>query len=151
VLPLRPVQVPERDRVTEGLPVGILGFPQGLQFPKVFKSRELLQLTPILQTGVIAAVLPHSKISMPEVFILDIHVNPGSSGSPLFTVEGNVIGIVYVTRQRFSPLIKFDDEGKKFESQNVGVYLPSSLGVAIPSARFPKEIFRDRHEAPGSG
>jgi Trypsin-like peptidase domain len=127
--------------VTEGVPVGIFGFPQGLRFPKVFERRSQMQLTPLLQTGVIAGVLPYSPIPHPEAFVLDIYVNPRSSGSPPFTADGNVIGVVYATRQRFSPVVYFDEEGNLSEAKNAGVYLPSALGLAVPSSQFPKEVF----------
>jgi S1-C subfamily serine protease len=66
-------------------------------------------------------------------------VNPGSSGSPLFLQNGNVVGIVHATRIAFHPLNVLDEDGIISESDNSGVYVPSGLGLAIPSARFPEE------------
>lgn len=149
VHPLVPAKVTNSSHAIEGLPVAIFGFPQGLIFPKVFESREMMQFTPLLQTGVIAGVLPCSAIVHPEAFVLDIYVNPGSSGSPLFTADGNVIGVVYATRQRFSPIVQFDEGGNMSEAENAGVYLPSALGLAVPSSRFPKEIFADDNTLSG--
>jgi S1-C subfamily serine protease len=141
--PLKPVTIGHSSGVVEGLPVAMFGFPQGLIFPKVFESRSSLQLTPLLQSDVIAGVLPYSPIPHPEAFVLDIFVNPGSSGSPLFTSDGTVIGVVYATRQRFTPLIEAGEDGTVSEAENFGVYLPSALGLAVPSTRFPKEMFSE--------
>lgn len=138
-LPLIPANIIHSKEVIEGAPVGILGFPQGLSFPAKFDSQGSIQMTPLLQTGVISGILPFSGLPNPTSFVLDLHVNLGSSGSPLFLSNGNVIGLVYATRQSFEPLKSIGKDGNLESSQNSGVYLPTSLGLAVPSARFPKE------------
>jgi S1-C subfamily serine protease len=96
----------------------------------------MAQLTSLLQTGVIAGILPFSGLPKPDSFVLDIYINAGSSGSPLFTIDGQVIGVVYATRQNFSPLVVFDEKGQNAKSRDTGVFLSAALGLAVPSARF---------------
>ena len=138
VLPLIPATIIHSKDVLEGTPVGILGFPQGLSFPAKFTSTDPNQMTPLLQTGVISGILPFSGLPKPDSFVLDLFVNGGSSGSPLFLENGDVVGVVYATRQRFEALQSINEDGDLEPSENTGVYLPTSLGLAVPSARFPE-------------
>ena len=138
VLPLIPATIIHSKEVIEGTPVGILGFPQGLSFPAKFESKDSIQMTPLLQTGVISGILPFSGLPKPTSFVLDIPVNSGSSGSPLFLENGNVVGVVYATRQSFEALQIIDENGNLKTSKNKGLYFSTSLGLAVPSARFPE-------------
>ena len=70
---------------------------------------------------------------------MDLFVNAGSSGSPLFLENGDVVGVVYATRQKFEALQSINEDGDLEPSENTGVYLPTSLGLAVPSARFPED------------
>jgi hypothetical protein len=141
-LPLIPVTAVDSGGIGEGTPVGYLGFPQGLEIPATSQSSSTsgLQLTPLLQTGVIAGILPYSGLPKPDAFVLDTYVSGGSSGSPLFGTDGKVIGIVYATRQQFHQLIQIDNNGDCKECAGFGVFLPSALGLAVPSSKFPKEM-----------
>lgn len=139
VLPLLPVKIIHSKKVSEGIPVGIVGFPQGVSIPLSFDSRSRVQLTPLLQVGIISGILPFSSLPQPDSFVLDLFVNPGSSGSPLFLHDGNVVGLVYATRREFSPLCLIDQNGELSESHDRGVFVTAGLGLAIPSTRFPKE------------
>ncbi len=139
VLPLIPAIIIHSKEVLEGTPVGILGFPQGLSFPAIFDSKNSTQMAPLLQTGVVSGILPFSGLPRPESFVLDLLVNSGSSGSPLFLENGDVVGVVYAARQSFESLQTINEDGKLESSSNQGVFLPTSLGLAVPSARFPDE------------
>ncbi|MHB8075664.1 S1 family peptidase [Desulfosporosinus fructosivorans] len=133
---LKAVKIIDSNEFEEGTNIGIIGFPQGLSISETINSISLLQLTPILQVGIISAILPFSGIPNPSNFILDLFINGGSSGSPLFTEKGEVIGIVFATRQVFNPLTTISNGNT---SNDTGVYTTSGLGLAIPSSRFPKE------------
>ena len=138
VLPLIPANIIHSKDILEGTPVGILGFPQGLTFPAKFDTNGLTQMTPLLQTGVISGILPFSGLPKPDSFVIDLFVNSGSSGSPLFLENGEVVGVVYATRQRFESIQSINKGGDLEPSENSGVYLPTALGLAVPSARFPE-------------
>jgi hypothetical protein len=141
-LPLKPVTIIDSAAVAEGTPVGFLGFPGGLELlvPPKSASTGGIQLTPLLQTGVIAGILPYSGLPKPDAFVLDTYVSGGSSGSPLFGTDGLVIGVVYATRQQFHPLVVLNNNGHCEASNDVGVLSPNSLGLAVPSAKFLKAI-----------
>ncbi len=97
-----------------------------------------MQLTPLLQAGHIAAALPFSNLPNPENYVLDLYVNGGSSGSPLFTANGEVVGVVYATRQAFKPLIQFDADDKPQEIPRTGTLVSSALGLAVPTTRIDR-------------
>lgn len=135
-----PVRIVSAENIAAGTPVGILGFPQGQSYPAAFRSTSEMQLTPLLQTGVISARLPFGSPHVrPKILVLDILVNQGSSGSALFLDSGEVIGVVYATRQKFEPLQHLNDAHDVCSIGNLGVFVPSGLGLAIPSSRFPSE------------
>jgi S1-C subfamily serine protease len=138
-LPLSAAKIVQSRNVTEGMTVGVMGFPRGLSIPETYASVSRIQLTPLLQVGVISGMLPMSGDPKPDSFVLDMMINPGSSGSPVFLENGNVIGMVYATRVAFHPLMTMDETGAVSESDVGGISVPSGLGLAIPSARFPDE------------
>lgn len=86
------VRLGDASGVQEGDEVGICGFPLGLTIGG--PDNRLRQLTPIVQKGTIAAVLPWAGIHNPHAFQLDMNLNGGSSGSPLFLAEtGEIVGL----------------------------------------------------------
>ena len=74
-------------RAEVGEPVGVLGFPLGLDLPKGADWRQL---------GV-AATLTLGTVSrtLPDLLQLDSYGAQGSSGSPIFNRAGMVVGLVY--------------------------------------------------------
>ena len=144
VLPLRPLRL-SNGPAKVGSTVAILGFPQGLTLPDDFPASAALQLSPLLQVGQIAAALPFSALANPENYVLDLYVNGGSSGSPLFTPEGEVVGVVYATRQGFAPLVQFSAEGVPKEIPHTGTYVASALRLAVPATRIDREWLKQIH------
>src|SRR6185503_12867125 len=87
-LPLSPAKIVDSKHVSEGTTIGVMGFPRGLSLNETYSSVSDIQLTPLLQVGVIAGKLPMSGDPNPDRFVLDIMINPGSSGSPVFLQDG---------------------------------------------------------------
>jgi serine protease Do len=126
--PLKSLRLGDSSKVREGDEVGICGFPSGLRLPR---GPELHQLTPIAQKGIVEAILPWSGAPNPHAFQLDIAVNPGSSGSPVFNIEtGDVIGIVFAMRVRPEPVRLPQSDGSAEEI--AAIALPAGLGYAVP-------------------
>lgn len=139
MLPLKPAKFIHSRSVVEGTSIAVLGFPRGLYLPGKYESISQIQITPLLQKGIISGILPFSMSDHPTSFVLDMMINPGSSGSPVFLENGEIVGVVYATRLAYEPIQEIvpnnDLEGK----DNLGVYVPTGLGLAVPSARLPNE------------
>jgi S1-C subfamily serine protease len=134
--PLKTLTLGDSSKVREGDEVGICGFPLGLRLPK---GAELHQFTPIAQKGIIAAILPWPGVPNPHAFQLDINVNPGSSGSPVFNIEtGEVIGIVFAARVHPEPVRIPRPDGSIEEI--AAIALPTGLGYAVPSNRYKEKV-----------
>jgi len=128
------ISLGDSSKVREGDEVGTCGFPLGLTLANDGRMR---QFTPIVQKGVIAAVLPWTGIPNPHAFQLDININGGSSGSPLFTAEsGDIIGVVFAAPVATGMVtIPVGNEQRPIAT----VALPTGFGYAVPSRRFLEE------------
>jgi S1-C subfamily serine protease len=130
----------DSSKVREGDEVGICGFPLGLTLRD---DGRLRQLTPIVQKGIIAAVLPFVGVTNPHAFQLDMNINGGSSGSPLFLADsGDVVGVVFAAPMDVGHV---SIPAKDGDQQIATVHLPTGFGYAIPSRRYltqPKPAVR---------
>jgi serine protease Do len=141
----RPKHLPLGDsaKVRAGDEVGIMGFPFGLRL--LGEEQELRQMTPITQKGTIAAVLPFSNVHNPHAFQLDMSINGGSSGSPLFLAEtGEVVGVVFAARVKPHEVPLPRSKGPR---KVATIPLPTGFGYAVPINRFREEP-RARHRLP---
>lgn len=126
----------DSSEVKEGEEVGVCGFPLGLRLPR---GAELHQLTPIAQKGIVAAILPYAGVNNPHAFQLDIALNPGSSGSPVFRVDnGEVIGIVFAAPQRPGHVRIPRPDGSTEDVSTIA--LPTGFGYAVPSNRHKERV-----------
>ena len=117
--------------VREGDEIGTCGFPLGLT---IANDGRMRQLTPIVQKGVIAAVLPWSGVLNPHAFQLDMNINGGSSGSPLFLADnGDVVGVVFAAPLE-TGFVTIPLKGG--EERIATVALPTGFGYAVPSKRY---------------
>ncbi len=134
--PLHVLTLGDSSTVHEGEEVGVCGFPLGLSLPR---GDELHQLTPIVQKGIISAILPYAGIGNPHALQLDIHVNPGSSGSPVFRADnGEVIGIVFAAPQRAGRVRIPRPDGSTEDVSTIA--LPTGFGYAVPSNRYMEKV-----------
>lgn len=80
-------------QIKEGREVTTAGFPMGTE--TLMAPGYLHQLTPTLQKGIISAVLPF-QCKTPHALMINIMVQGGASGSPVFLPEtGDVIGVLH--------------------------------------------------------
>jgi hypothetical protein len=55
----------------------------------------------------------------------------------VFLPNGDVVGVVYATRQKFCELHEVDDvKGLRVNARS-GVFVASGLGLAVPTAHLP--------------
>ncbi|MCL4538474.1 MAG: serine protease [Bacteroidetes bacterium] len=76
----------------EGMDLATAGFPMGRN--TLMAPGYLHQLGPTLQQGILGALLPFARTN-PHGFIMNVMVQGGASGSPVFLPEtGEVVGII---------------------------------------------------------
>jgi S1-C subfamily serine protease len=70
---------------------------------------------------------------------LDIALNPGSSGSPVFRVDtGEVIGIVFAAPQHHEQVRIPRPDGAAEDVSTIA--LPTGFGYAVPSNRYMEKV-----------
>jgi S1-C subfamily serine protease len=119
------VEIEEILRVEEGDSVLISGFPMGTNTLRA--AGYIHQLSPILQKGIVSAILPFVCES-PHSIIIEAVTHGGSSGSPIFNPEnGKVVAILFAGLPERKLLAKTED-GKFITYEN-----STSLTYAVPS------------------
>lgn len=120
--PLPYLRLDDSTRVREGDPVATCGFPYGLTLPEEAKFGR----NSTVQKGIISAIMPNPSHTNPSLFLLDILVCGGSSGSPLFDPSsGEVSGVVFASMHHMIPV----REAKRV------VAIPTFPGYAVPIKR----------------
>jgi S1-C subfamily serine protease len=106
--------------IEEGTEIATAGFPMGTD--ALTAPGWVHQLTPTLQRGIISAVLPFA-CPTPHAYAVNIMVQGGASGSPVFLSEsGQVIGVLYASLNDSSV------------SRGNDVYtVPTNISYVVPS------------------
>ncbi|MGB3549186.1 MAG: serine protease [Candidatus Binatus sp.] len=90
---LPPLKVADHVTVDEGDEIMVAGFPMGTVTLRA--PGWIHQLSPTLQSGIVSCVLPF-RCDNPHALMLDVLIQGGSSGSPVFDpTSGEVVGVVY--------------------------------------------------------
>ncbi|MCJ7687769.1 MAG: serine protease [Clostridiaceae bacterium] len=140
---LKKVQICNDYKIIDaGTDVGTSGFPMGKDLligKEVIDNnrREYLQqASPTLKKGIISAILP-MKCERPELFMTDIMVQGGQSGSPLFLVDtGEVIGVVIESiHQNFNYKYKINSTELVIQ-----IPIPTGLSYSVPLHFLEKDI-----------
>lgn len=128
---LQPIQIDSETLIEEGMKIATAGFPMGAE--ALTAPGWVHQVTPTLQMGIISAVLPFS-CSTPHAYSINVMVQGGASGSPVFLCEtGAVIGVLYGGLRDFEVTLKQKDICK----------VPTNISYVVPShylAKFLKDI-----------
>lgn len=131
---LTPVPLYGSTPIEEGTEVGTAGFPMGTEM--LTAPGWLHQITPTVQRGVIAAVHPFFS-STPHSYSINIMVQGGASGSPVFACDtGKVVGMI-------SSAV-YDTVGKKERYR-----VPTNISHAVPShyiINFMRNILKDHSD-----
>jgi len=90
----------------------------------------MFSLSSTFQRGVVGCVLPHptTEIEFRSMYLLDMILNPGNSGGPVFLEEdGTVVSVVHATPRDI-------DSAKDSRGTEAGLYYwqPSGLTHAVP-------------------
>ncbi len=115
------------NKVTEGEDVVFIGFPLALELIMM-----QFGLTLSATKAIVSSVKRRTKDGSLHFFMIDSHINNGSSGSPLFHTEsGKVIGVAggKITAKVHGP------EGKVFE-------IPANMGICRP-INYIKKIIKE--------
>lgn len=123
------VTIADSLQVSEGMTIATAGFPLGSEL--LTAPGWLHQLTPTLQQGIVSAVQPF-EAPKPHGFSLNIMIQAGASGSPVFIPEtGAVIGVVYASLGEPSRIWTQSEDG---QMAPVGIVrLPTAISHAVPA------------------
>ncbi len=119
------LEVGDSDHVLEGEAVATCGFPLRLAL-----REDSISGTSSFQAGIISAVLAHPDLAPKHriSFQLDMVVNPGNSGGPVFRQEsGEVVGIVQSQLLTEKVLTEKVPTGLSY-----AVPIPTGLAYAVP-------------------
>jgi serine protease Do len=90
---LAALKIADKFALEEGDEVMVAGFPMGTRTLRA--PGWIHQLSPTLQSGIVSCILPF-RCDNPHAIMLDLMVQGGSSGSPVFDPESSeVVGVVY--------------------------------------------------------
>ena len=129
---LKAVRLADSSRpIEEGEELATSGFPMGTDILEA--PGWMHQMTPTLQRGVVSAVHPF-PCPTPHGFTMNINVQGGASGSPVFrTDSGEVVGVIYAGMHEV-------DVGGKGSALMTRLKLPTNYAFAVPAHYIVKSL-----------
>lgn len=112
------IELGNSDELRPGQRVLALGNPFLLGDENEFFNGIPADFHPTVTYGVVSAVFRNTPPRYPDAIMVDVAVNPGNSGGPLVTLEGQAVGINGKIETRF------------------GLSLNSGAGYAVPSSKI---------------
>ena len=125
------IDLADSDEVQEGDAVATCGFPLGLAI-----GQGAISGTSSFQAGIVSAVLPHQEVPkhLRIALQLDMTVNPGNSGGPLFLQStGAVVGILSAALTNALEIVEENqNEEQRSKASTASVSVPTGLSYAVP-------------------
>ena len=126
---LRPLQIASKANVLRvGMAVATAGFPFGTD--ALFLNNKVVQLTPLLRHGIVSSLFPF-PCPNPHGFTIDIMIQGGASGSPIFLPhEPVIVGMLY------------GGIGEQFEIERRRIQLDSNVTLALPGKLLSEALLQ---------
>ncbi|HEX2882413.1 MAG TPA: serine protease, partial [Polyangiaceae bacterium] len=130
---LPPVTIDGTTVVVEGMAVATAGYPMGTA--ALTAPGWLHQITPMLQTGIISAVLPFTG-ALPHGYAVNVMIQGGASGSPLFLPDtGQVVGVMDSSLD--------DVRGARSREAQFVYSVPTNISYAVPARYLSSHLLGD--------
>jgi S1-C subfamily serine protease len=108
-----------------GMPVATAGFPLGDS--SLTALGKLNQVSPFLRHGIVSSVFPF-PMPQPHGFTIDVLQQGGSSGSPIFRVDGpTVVGMMSSSVIDWVTAEPRDSEISLAQNTNISIAVPSAI------------------------
>lgn len=126
---LRPLPIASAPNVLRiGMKVATAGFPFGTD--ALLLNNKVVQLTPLLRHGIVSSLYP-IPCPNPHGFTIDIMIQGGASGSPIFLPhEPVVVGMLYA------------GIGEQFEIEGRRIQLDSNVTLALPGKLLSEALLQ---------